>query len=259
MQCFVSKFKTVENSDQKTDMVSAGLDSSILSPFLTEAENNLPDTKKDVPPTDPVTSDLYSEKYLPELAKALGLDTDNYTHVIPCILDKFKKLLRMYPTAFYLSGSQLSMIKRFQHNITTDNDTHMLPYRKSPSELAAIKEELHHMLKLHIIQPTTSEWATPCILVRKPPIKGVQLSWLITGTLAYSVTVGDEYPIRPSVDNILHTICNGRYLGKLDLASGYWQMLLNPRERAKTAFSTHLGLYEFIRLPFGLKTGPKTF
>ena len=36
-------------------------------------------------------------------------------------------------------------------------------------------------------------------------------------------------------------------------------MLLNPCDRAKTAFSTHLGLCEFLRLPFGLKTAPKTF
>ena len=36
-------------------------------------------------------------------------------------------------------------------------------------------------------------------------------------------------------------------------------MLLNPRNRAKTAFSTHLGLYKFFRLSFGLKTAPKIF
>ena len=36
-------------------------------------------------------------------------------------------------------------------------------------------------------------------------------------------------------------------------------MLLNPNDRAKTAFSMHLGLYEFLRLPFGSKTAPKTF
>ena len=47
--------------------------------------------------------------------------------------------------------------------------------------------------------------------------------------------VGDGYPI-PSVDNIFNVICNGKYFGKLDLDSRYRQMLLNPRDRAKTAF-----------------------
>ena len=217
--------KQWKNSDQNTEMVNAGLDSSILSPFLMEAENNLSDANRDLSPTDPVTLDPYSEKHFQELVKALGLDTDDYAHVTPDTVDKFKQLLRRYPTAFYLPGSQLSMIKGFQHNITTNNDTpiYKLPYRKSPSELAAVKEELHRMLKLHIIQPSTSEWASPCILVRKPPIKGVSQTprFVVDYRNLNSATVGDGYPI-PSVDNILDAICNGKYFGKLDLASGYW-------------------------------------
>ena len=49
------------------------------------------------------------------------------------------------------------------------------------------------------------------------------------------------------------------FFGKLDLASDYWQVLVNPRHVHKTAFSTHLGLYEFLRMPYGLKTAPQTF
>ena len=153
------------------------------------------------------------------------------------------------------------MIKGFQHNITTNNNTpiHKLPHRKSPLELAAIKDELHRLLKLHIIQPSTSEWASPCILLHKPPIKEVPQTpcFMVDYQNLNSVTVGDRYLI-PSVYNILDAICNGRYFGNLDLASGYWQVLLKPRDRAKTAFSMHLGLYEFLRLPFGFKTAPKT-
>ena len=150
----VYNLKQWKNSDQNTGMIDVGLDSSTLSPFLTEAEFYLSDTNRDVSPTEPVTLDPYSEKYFQELFKALGLDTDDYTHITLNILDKFKQLLRTYPTALYLP-----IIKGFQHKITTDNDTPIkkLPCRKSPSELAAIKEELHRMLKLHIIQPGTSE------------------------------------------------------------------------------------------------------
>ena len=43
------------------------------------------------------------------------------------------------------------------------------------------------------------------------------------------------------------------------MASGYWQIPVNPAHRHKTAFATHLGLYEFFRMPFGLKTAPQTF
>ena len=44
-----------------------------------------------------------------------------------------------------------------------------------------------------------------------------------------------------------------------NLASGYWQIPVNPDHQHRTAFATHLGLYEFFRMPFGLKTAPQTF
>ena len=45
----------------------------------------------------------------------------------------------------------------------------------------------------------------------------------------------------------------------LDLASGYWQVELDEDARAKSAFTTHYGLFEFIRMPFDLCNVPATF
>ena len=73
-----------------------------------------------------------------------------------------------------------------------------------------------------------------------------------------AITVGDRNPI-PSVDNILDAICNSKYFGKLVLANGQWQVLLNLRDKAKKAFPMHIGLYEFLRLLFGFKTAPEIF
>ena len=177
--------KQWKNSDQNTEMVNAGLDSSILSPFLMEAENNFSDTNRDLSPTDPVTLDPYSEKYFQELVKALGLDTDDYTHVTPDIVDKFKQLLQRYPTAFYLPGSQLSMIKGLQHNIPANNDTpiYKLPYHKSPLELAAIKEEHKRMgITMYPGAQTTYQ---------RSSADSMLALWLITRTLTLLLWVMD--------------------------------------------------------------------
>ena len=80
----------------------------------------------------------------------------------------FCSLIRKFPQVFYLPSVQLSTIKGFQHNIETGeaNPVYRLPYRKSPSELAAIKTELERMIKMEIIQPSNSAWGAPIILDR---------------------------------------------------------------------------------------------
>ena len=55
------------------------------------------------------------------------------------------------------------------------------------------------------------------------------------------------------------TLSGTKYFSTLDLCSGYWQILLDPETREKSAFTTHSGLYEFTIMPFGLCNAPATF
>ena len=116
------------------------------------------------------------------------------------------------------------------------------------------------MLSMKIIQPSHSPYGSPCILVRKPLEKGKPQPprFVVDYRRLNSITQGDGYPI-PSVSNILDALSGGKLFAKLDLASGYWQVPVNPKHIHKTAFATHLGLYEFLRMPYGLKTAPQTF
>ena len=38
----------------------------------------------------------------------------------------------------------------------------------------------------------------------------------------------------------------------MDVNSGFWQVALHPMDKQKTAFSTSLGLYQFVSMPFHL-------
>ena len=97
-------------------------------------------------------------------------------------------------------------------------------------------------------------------LLATPPEKGVPQPphFILDYHGLNKVTVGDGYPI-PSVSGILDALSGGGVFGKLDLAIGYWEVLVNPQHVHKTAFSTHVGLYEFLRMPYGLKAAPQTF
>lgn len=61
------------------------------------------------------------------------------------------------------------------------------------------------------------------------------------------------------VDELLNRLCEAHYIAILDLTKGYWQILLDPSLKDKTAFATPSGLYQFTHMPFGLHGGPHSF
>jgi hypothetical protein len=54
-------------------------------------------------------------------------------------------------------------------------------------------------------------------------------------------------------------LSQARWFSTLDLRAGFHQILLRNGEEYKTAFQTHVGLYEFCVMAFGLTGAPGTF
>ena len=73
-----------------------------------------------------------------------------------------------------------------------------------------------------------------------------------------AVTVKDAYPL-PRIDNSLCSLSGAKWFSTLDLASGYWQVPMDPASSGKAAFVTTSGLYEWNVIPFGLTSSPSTF
>ena len=117
------------------------------------------------------------------------------------------------------------------------------------------KKLLDDMLIRAVIQPTSSLWASPVVLV---PKKDGSFCFCIDYRKVNAVTRKDEYPL-PRVDDTLDTLPGSKRFSTLDLLSGYWQVEVSPDDREKTAFCTHEGLFEFCVMPFGLCNSPATF
>ena len=72
------------------------------------------------------------------------------------------------------------------------------------------------------------------------------------------VTIKDAYPI-PRIDEIFTRLSHSKYFTKFDFRQAYYQIKMEETSIEKTAFCTTSGLYEFLRLPFGLSNAPKDF
>lgn len=66
-------------------------------------------------------------------------------------------------------------------------------------------------------------------------------------------TIDDKYPL-PNLTDLLDKIERCPYFTTLDLASGLHQVEMNDHDIQKTKFKTENGHFQFLRIPFGLKT-----
>jgi Reverse transcriptase (RNA-dependent DNA polymerase) len=63
----------------------------------------------------------------------------------------------------------------------------------------------------------------------------------------------------PKYQDLTARLAGCKVFLKLDLRKGYHQVPVRPEHVYKTAIITPFGLYEFLRMPFGLRNAGQTF
>lgn len=152
----------------------------------------------------------------------------------------------------------LPPIQVIDHNISLKEGTkpvNVRPYRSAHYHKEEIKKQVQEMLSSGLVQPSTSLFSLPELLVKKK-----DSNWrFCTDYRAFNVaTIKDQFLI-PTVEDMLDELYGASYFTKLALRSGYHQVRVNPTDIPKTAFQTHNGHYEYLVMPFGLCNAPSTF
>ena len=168
-----------------------------------------------------------------------------------------KELLLEANDLFELEDNELGCTGVVKHQINTEGHYPIKqPMRRTPFvQREQIAEMVQCMEQQGIVKPSASPWSSPIVLV---PKKDGTTRFCIHYRRLNAITKKDVYPL-PRVDDILDTLGGCKYFSTLDLSSGYWQIEMDSESAEKTAFSTHCGLFEFTRMPFGLCNGPATF
>ena len=111
------------------------------------------------------------------------------------------------------------------------------------------------MLDMQIIRPSSSPWASPLHMVPKP-----NGSWRPCGDFRRlnNATCDDRYPL-PHIHSFGATASGSAVFSVIDLVRGYHQIPMAPADIPKTAVITPFGLFEFLRMPFGLKNSAQAF
>ena len=127
-------------------------------------------------------------------------------------------------------------------------------YAASPAKREVIDKQHDAWLALDVIEPSLSPWAAPVLIA----YRNGKPRFCVDYRRLNAVTVADEFPI-PRQTEILQALSGAQVLSSLDALSGFTQLSVAEADREKTAFRTHRGLFQFQRLPFGLRNGPSAF
>lgn len=236
------------NSDKKTISNKPPI---VLTPYV---EKETPDTYCEL---NSIRSQSSTDKEYRENLKKIRTDHMNEEEK-----REINRLCYLYRDIFYSENIPLTFTHAVKHELRLTDATPIFvrSYRQAPQQRDEIKRQIDNLLRQGIIRESVSPWSCPVHIVPKKPDASGKVKWrlVIDYRRLNDRIIEDKYPL-PNISDILDRLGRAQYFSTIDLASGYHQVEMHPRDIEKTAFSTERGHYEFLRMPFGLKNAPSTF
>lgn len=171
--------------------------------------------------------------------------------------EQILEILNRHRNVVSIDGEILGCAKLLQARIDTGSAPPVFTkqFPLPHSHRAALKNICEEMKAKNIIQNSKSAWNSPIFLIKK---SSGEYRPIVDFRKINGVTAPDFFPI-PRISEIFQNLSGKSLFSTIDLNSGYFQVNLHEKDRAKTAFTTEQGRYEFLKCPFGLRNAPNIF
>ncbi|XP_038153818.1 uncharacterized protein LOC119791667 isoform X1 [Cyprinodon tularosa] len=165
--------------------------------------------------------------------------------------------LNAVPEVFAHHDLDFGCTKQVKHHINLHDNT---PFKHRarpihPQDIEAVRKHLRELLDAGVIRESESPFSSPIVVVKK---KNGDIRLCIDYRKLNLQTVKDAYAL-PNLEESFTALRGSKWFSVLDLKSGYYQIEMNEADKAKTAFVTPLGFWEFNRMPQGVTNAPSTF
>ena len=171
---------------------------------------------------------------------------------------RFELMLMENHHIFSLDTNEIGCTDMAKHVIELlDEEPFKERFRRiAPPLLEEVRQNIQDMLDGGAIHPSQSPWCNTVVLVRK---KDGTLRFCIDFRRLNARTKKDTYPL-PRMQETMECMVGARLFLSMDLKSGFWQVKMSEESQQYTAFTVgSLGVYEFLRMPYGLCNTLATF
>src|SRR5436190_11099195 len=168
---------------------------------------------------------------------------------IPEAVPKISELLERFSDVF---TTKIGKALDVQYKIKLKEDTviNLRPYPISPPKVLRTQAIIDKLLEEDIIERSTSEYSSPIFLVTANNKDRLVVNFSKLNKILESTA----YPIG-DLHDCIHFLSGAKVFSVIDLSNSFYQIELTPESRKYTAFSTGYSLYNFKRIPYGLKVG----
>ncbi len=210
------------------------------------------------PPCPLAESELIEKSVVPSARlgnSAVLNDLDSFLSHLPVSARRdIVKLIESYPLLFSDHPCRTTVL---HHDIEVEGHAPIKQhaYRINPTKRTVMLQEVKYLIDHGLAVPSSSAWSSPCLLVPKPDSTS---RFCTDYRKVNTVTKADSF-LLPRMEDCVDRVGGAKFVTKLDLLKGYWQVPLTERASEISAFVTPDHFLQYTVMPFGLRNAPATF